>query len=131
MSDYIFTVYICKSNHINVKFETDHFLKKSDLKKHIESVHLKMQPHVCCQYDRSFTRKNDLKIHIDYVHMKIKPHKCELCERLFSRKSDLRKHNENKHMQIRPCKCDICDRSFAQKRQHSINVHKPNKPLKL
>lgn len=41
------------------------------MKRHIDSVHLKIKPFQCTSCDKSFSRNWDLKRHVKEVHMKI------------------------------------------------------------
>ncbi|KAJ9149802.1 hypothetical protein NKR23_g3957 [Pleurostoma richardsiae] len=45
--------------------------------------------------NRKFVRKTDLQRHHQSVHMKERNHKCDYCGRLFARKDTLRRHMED------------------------------------
>ena len=52
----------------------------------------------CCQIcGKNFTRKSDLKRHVDSVHRGIINFRCESCHKNFKRKSDLKRHTETIH----------------------------------
>ena len=110
------------------------FIGKNHLKRHIDSLHLKLKPYECDQCNMSFAQKNHLNSHLKEVHQKIKAHKCQECDKLFSRKSVLAKHVERIHLKIQPSKkfiCKECNAPFELKHhlEHHMNkVHLNVKP---
>ena len=72
------------------------FSQKSDLSKHIKSVHLIVQ-YNCDQCEKSFSRKGVLKEHIKSVHGNVR-YNCDKCDKSFSSKGYLNHHFERVHM---------------------------------
>ena len=70
---------------------------RSNLKKHIKSVHDKIRDYVCCECGFSASTSNILSRHIKCVHDKIKDHFCEECEYAASDKRGLMRHIRSKH----------------------------------
>merc|ERR1719219_1219478 len=68
------------------------FKQKSNLKRHINGIHLKIMPYECDKCQKSFTRRNVLKIHKKVVHEKVKPFQCSYCDSSFSQKQNLKMH---------------------------------------
>merc|ERR1712000_734541 len=101
------------------KYKCDRCDKKftvpSKLKRHIDSVHLKVKFN-CEICSAPFARKGHLKTHIDAVHLNLKPFQCDECDYSCARGSDLKKHVDSVHKKIRfHCSFDGCDKSFSQK----------------
>ena len=87
----------------------------------------------CSICDKIFSRKSDLKRHTDSVHAKKKPNKCSLCKFRCSEKSTLKRHIESVHEKKKPHKCSICDYSVYEKyklNSHIQAVHEGKKPFK-
>ena len=51
------------------------FKKKSLMLKHINSVHLKIQPYMCNECEKAFSQKCHLQRHVKLVHLKLLPPK--------------------------------------------------------
>ncbi|KAK2744840.1 hypothetical protein FQN57_004164 [Myotisia sp. PD_48] len=47
------------------------------------------------QCKKNFSRKTDLTRHVDSVHKKLRPFACELCDHRFARQDTLRRHRED------------------------------------
>ena len=106
------------------------FSSKSNLKKHIDTIHLKLNSHNCEECGKTFSQKGNLKYHVNTVHLKIKPYKCDECYKTFSSKQDLKRHKDAVHLKLKPFKCDECGISFATAgnlRTHINHVHHPYK----
>ena len=81
------------------------FSNKSNLRKHIKSVHEKMK-FKCEICDKKLSRKDELQRHKLSVHSKNIEFKCIVCERKFSRKDNLLAHKNV------CCKCKHCHEQF-------------------
>ena len=46
------------------------FTEKGNLKKHVDTVHLKIKEYICVKCDKWFTQKGSLKTHMKAVHFK-------------------------------------------------------------
>ena len=109
------------------------FKTKPHLKRHIDSIHLKLKPHKCDLCNESFSEKENLQRHADGVHLKLKPHKCPECEQSFSLKRTLQRHINATHLKLKPYKCPECEQSFSQKENlqiHINSIHLKLKPYK-
>ena len=120
--------------------ECDHsFAKKTELKRHINSVHDRKKPfncsicnvmfssaanlkkHVCvhqepynCPFcDRSFVEKAELTGHVNLAHDGKKRFKCQICDHCFTNILDLNQHVSQTHAGKKPFYCSICDINFA------------------
>ena len=69
----------------------------------------KTKIYLCTLCESGFLRKSDLKKHIEAVHAGIKPHQCPSCESSFSQKCNMKRHIASTHEGIRPYKCSFCD----------------------
>jgi len=97
---------------------------KNVLKRHIESVHKKVQI-PCCLCPKKFTRKSSLKIHIQSVHKKVE-FPCNHCSHKFNHKSNLRRHKDSVHKKIK-YPCNHCIDKFTKKsslKKHIETFHK-------
>ena len=74
------------------------FTKKSSVKTHIDTVHLKLKPHKCEDCGKSFLQASHLNFHSD-IHNNIR-FRCTFCKKDFSRRhvlnEHIKKHTENK-----------------------------------
>ena len=86
----------------------------SHLRKHFESVHLKIRKYACQECDAKFAQHSHLKRHenghrLDYLkgHVrsvnlkKVKDNQCEECGAKFSRSYHLKRHVNSKHRGVR------------------------------
>ena len=106
------------------------FSSKSNLKHHIDTIHLKLKSYKCEECGKTFNQKGNLEYHVKTVHLKIKPYKCEECCKTFGSKQDLKRHIDAVHLKIKPFKCDECGISFATEgnlKTHINQVHHPYK----
>ena len=90
------------------------FARIGDLKRHVNTVHLKLKPYKCFDCDKSYGLQQDLKHHFLSAHEKIKPFKCELCDTSFSKNSNLKTHVEAMHEKIKYV-CDNCQHHIEEK----------------
>ena len=67
-----------------------------------------------------YATKFNLKRHVESVHMRIKKFKCQVCETLFSSKQSLKEHFHI-HIGSMPFKCVTCDKAFRQASQLSLH----------
>jgi uncharacterized C2H2 Zn-finger protein len=126
---------------------------KTDLKTHIESVHVANKQNKCSACDSSFSSKQSLIVHISSVHdgtpfiTKIdesskshisskyrnnKPFKCPNCESRYTEKRNLKSHIATVH-EGKENKCSICDKSFSNShilKSHIFSIHEKKKPFK-
>ena len=127
---------------------------KTNLLRHIRSVHHGLKPFQCDQCIKSFTQKSDLKRHLNlhtkqsskidnaalsstnntHPHREQKLFKCVYCPKKFILITDLKDHLWL-HNQEKPFACDVCPQRFIHKEHmlkhknlHLIN-HFENKPF--
>lgn len=67
-----------------------------------------------------YATKFNLKRHVESVHMRLKKFKCQICGILFSSKQSLKEHFHI-HMGSMPFKCVTCNKSFRQASQLSLH----------
>ena len=102
---------------------------QSELKRHIEVVHLKVRKYKCDQCGKGFAQKCMLDDHINAVHLKKKEHQCQSCGYSFARLSQLTRHVSAVHLLEKRHECPECGKSFARKdrlRSHVMAVHVTN-----
>ena len=105
------------------------FTFKSELKRHIEVVHLKIKSHKCDQCGKGFSQKCMLDDHVNAVHLKKREHQCQDCGSSFARLSQLNRHISAVHLLEKTHKCPECDKSFARRdrlKSHVMAVHVKN-----
>ncbi|KAA8499051.1 Myoneurin [Porphyridium purpureum] len=79
--------------------------------------------HACTMCSFSFMKRHDLKRHIDVVHLNKRDYECSLCGAEFGRESNLRRHCVAKHGRDKPYNCKRCNVGFSTKRkltEHSL-----------
>jgi uncharacterized C2H2 Zn-finger protein len=91
------------------------FKCRRDLKRHMNSVHLKMKIFPCLQCDKKFAEKHHVEKHVRGRHMHIKAATCELCNKAFLGKSELNRHNRAIHLKLRPYSCAKCNKSYSER----------------
>ena len=99
---------------------------KSNLNKHIASVHDGKKPFKCNICEASFPQKQNLNIHIASVHEGKKPFKCNSCDASFVSKHGLTVHIYSVHEFKKPFKCNDCSMSFSLKgnlNRHVTSLH--------
>ena len=105
------------------------FAKKFALKKHIETVHLKIKPFLCDDCGKSFSGKGKLSTHVLAVHKGIR-FDCNQCDKSFSRKCHLRTHFKIMHEvgianSLKNCsKCSYSSVRNTNLKRHIFRVHK-------
>ena len=77
------------------------FVKKSTLKKHLLTIHIRTK-HQCEQCESSFTTIHNLKRHEKFVHelKGTKNFRCETCGKCFLSNDSLQKHVKHLHLNI-------------------------------
>lgn len=88
---------------------------KSDLNRHIKAVHDKLKDIECTQCDFKCSTKGSLKIHIKAVHNKIKDIECPQCDFKCSTKTHLNRHIKQVHNKIKDFECPQCDYKCSTK----------------
>ena len=91
------------------------FSTKGHLQRHTDSVHLKIQPFPCIQCDMKFSANHILQSHINDVHLQIQLFKCETCDAKFSQNGNLQQHINDVHLNLRPFECNTCEYKFSSR----------------
>lgn len=74
--------------------------------------------HAVC--GKCYSTKFNLKRHIETIHLRIKKYQCKDCKKLFSSKQNLTEHMYT-HSGARPFSCKICKKIFRQASQLSLH----------
>lgn len=81
----------------------------------------------CCNIcGTKFARKSNLNKHLRSVHEDVRKFPCELCSLKFKRQDHLIKHKRSVHAKLRKFTCDLCGIGFAEKfnrDKHRRNIH--------
>lgn len=80
----------------------------------------------CEQCGSSFGMKSNLKRHVMTVHEDRRGHQCQICGAAFGLKQNLATHIRVKHEKMRPFQCDACGANFGYKQvlqNHRRNIH--------
>ena len=73
------------------------FTQKSDLNRHIKSVHQGEKPYPCADCGKDFSQKVHLIQHMRCVHKGEKPHICPECGKSFGDRCNLTRHIRGVH----------------------------------
>ena len=76
------------------------FTKRSNLKKHIQTIHTEREPYQCNQCEKTFAFKGDLQVHIKGAH-EGKKAPCSICGKEFLRSSERNRHERDTHGQVK------------------------------
>ncbi|CAK9291296.1 unnamed protein product [Gordionus sp. m RMFG-2023] len=79
------------------------FAKRLLLRRHFDSVHLRLRPHLCFECGEKFASKDTLAQHIRTIHEKSRPFLCTLCPgigKAFTRKQCLTTHIRVAHRDL-------------------------------
>ena len=99
-------------------------VSKTDLKKHLASVH-HLKPHKCSECDFDSKTLKGIYDHCKKVHPNFR-FQCEKCEFSYTNAAALSRHVKDTHGRIRWFLCTFCERKFKRKenlRDHSLRVH--------
>jgi len=102
------------------------FGRKNNLKRHINTIHLKQQNFKCEHCESAFGLKDNLNRHINTIHLKQQNFKCEHCESAFGQKCGLKTHINTVHLNQKNFSCEHCDKTFGYKghlKSHINTVH--------
>lgn len=118
-----------KLSHGESKFEckicSKKYQTKTNLKKHIDSLHNKVLNHFCDICGKGFYESTFLKIHRSSVHVDSRDYNCLICEKTFKTDLAVKVHVQNVHVDPTSKKvvlkkdslvtCDICGKNLASK----------------
>lgn len=80
----------------------------------------------CEQCGFLFGMRSNLKRHVHTVHEDRRTFSCNICNSAFGLKQNLATHIRVKHEKQRPFQCDVCKQSFGYKQvlqNHRRNIH--------
>ena len=106
------------------KFSAKGSLRRHTMRAH-EPSEVKREKCEFCTYSTIY--KSELKHHVDTVHLKIYNFMCQQCENKFPTMSKLRRHAIKVHEQIIKYECDKCEYAVDEHkvlRRHIWGVHK-------
>lgn len=110
------------------------FKNNCDLKRHIDSTHLKLRPYKCEQCDATFALLGNLKKHIGYVHFNLKRVEkkvtCQVCGKIYSSSYCLTIHMSAMHLAEKNYQCEYCGMNFAWKRCYERHINSIHLQLK-
>ena len=112
------------------------FRMNKNLKRHIETVHLKIKKYSCMECGKSYPEKAKLLAHTLSAHHKVR-FDCSKCEKSYASKIHLRTHFKVMHeegISANIKKCSKCSYSSVRKsnlKRHMIDVHKEGIPTNL
>ena len=82
------------------------FTTKNNLSRHVQAVHLKLQPFKRNICEKAFTQEVHVKGHIQlmHAHKTVTDQICSHCKKPFATKNTLTRHVQTIHLKIRPFK---------------------------
>ena len=113
------------------------FVLKSNLKRHLSTVHRKEKDHQCTRCDKKFGHNSHLQRHLATVHLKVyqevKPHQCPKCNMKFGVKEKLKRHLSYMHGGVKPFTCTEpdCDAKFVENTSLSDHLRSKHSHPKL
>jgi len=104
-----------KAAHEYVCAECGHgFRRMYELKRHIDSVHLRIRNYPCEICGKRFSQAGHVRVHIQTVHEKAAFNLCEICGRGFGTKPKLVRHRKSVHEKSRHHQCRVCHSKYFQ-----------------
>ena len=106
---------------------TKTFSAKTSLNRHIDTIHMHIQPHrpAPCPYcNKKLNQKQTLKRHIKVVHQGKRSYSdpCPHCGKIFTTESSLNTHISTVHLEQK-MKCYICNKEYSCLRSHMNMAH--------
>ncbi len=117
------------------------YCSKRDLKRHRDTVHLKLSRHKCDKCEMWFSNVTDMKRHFQSTyHLGLRPYKCRKCSRYFKEKERFDRHqiempncDELKRNPPNQVKCEFCNQTYSDKyilKRHVLNLHLKDRNFK-
>lgn len=102
------------------------------LRKHLRSH--RVEEHSRCEICyKSFSQDSNMKRHIEMMHMRNNQYYCLHCSQTFELSDELRLHRETAHVNELPFKCAFCEKAFSHLQSlanHSKCHRNPDRHLK-
>ena len=89
------------------------FRRRSNLKIHVMTVHLRERSHPCPHCNKTFGLSINLKTHVKTVHFGERSPACPHCNKTFSQSSGLKRHVNAVHLGERSHPCPHCNKTFS------------------
>ena len=107
---------------------TKTFSARTSLNRHIDTVHMHIQPHrpAPCPYcNKKLNQKQTLKKHIEVVHQGKRSYSdpCPHCGKIFTTERSLNIHISTIHLKQKKVKCNLCNKELSCLRSHMNTVH--------
>jgi len=115
-------------NYCDFRTRRERYLKEHIMAKH-ENNRPFVCSYDQCEY--ATVNGASLKKHIDSVHLKLKDYLCEICDFTAFSKRVLRLHVANKHEDTKPFSCSYVGCSYATVYANSIKIHTERVHLKM
>ncbi len=104
------------------------------LKPSSSAISKSLQPPPTCEIcNNQFARRSNLYKHLRSVHSTKRQFKCPICDYGFKRQDHLLKHQRSVHSKERPFVCDLCGTAFAEKynkQKHLRVIHETKRPFR-
>ena len=104
----------------------------TDLKRHMNSFHLKLKPSKCTDCPAAFTRENSLQYHIKTLHENnYEKHPCLQCDKVFKLNDSLKHHVLSVHEKQFDFKCEFCGKDFTTQETLSTHISRIHKQKEM
>ena len=80
------------ASNVKCHLRNENFSSQQHLDRHIETVHVQFDKHLCSICEEDFPREDSLARHMNNIHKSEKKLKCPACPLTFARKDTLTKH---------------------------------------
>ena len=100
----------------------------TDLKRHMNSFHLKLKPFKCTKCPAAFTREGSLQYHIKTLHENnYGEHSCSQCDKVFKLNDSLKHHVLSVHEKQFDFKCEFCGKDWTTQEKLSVHISRIHK----
>ncbi|XP_035790763.1 zinc finger protein 782-like isoform X1 [Anopheles albimanus] len=103
---------------------------RTNLLRHVSTVHEKIVIKSCELCGKGFTTENTYKSHMRALHNIGEQYQCEICLKMFKHPSNRREHIQRIHIGDTKYECQICQKKFKDKKMLKLHgrVHSTNTP---
>ena len=100
----------------------------TDLKRHMNSFHLKLKPFKCTKCPAAFTWEGSLQYHIKTLHENnYEEHPCSQCDKVFKLNDSLKHHVLSVHEKQFDFKCEFCGKDWTTQEKLSTHISRIHK----